>query len=142
MKRIVLIFLAVAGLYSLYYIGLGFMEAAKHGGSPAARERRLIAISKQLNVGLPIKHGEGTVMVATKAGPGLRFTYVFKLVNLKSTNVDTAALAAMTKNKLMEMYKTTPEAANLRKWEVEVRWQLLDKDGSEITTVAVAAKDL
>jgi hypothetical protein len=142
MKRIALLLLAVLGLYCLYHIGLGFMDAAKHGGSPAARERRLIAVSRQQNVGLPKKYGEGTVMLTTKAGPGLRFTYVFQLVNLTSTKVNTAALAAEAKNKLIQIYKTNPETANFRKWEVELCCQFIDKDGSEITTVAVAAKDL
>ena len=81
-------------------------------------------------------------MVTTKAGPGLRFTYVFQLVNATSTDVDTAALTAKAKNKLVEIYKTNPEAANFRKWEVELCCQYLDKDGREITTIAVTPKDL
>jgi hypothetical protein len=145
MKKTVLILLAIVGVvgaFALYYIAQGFMDAARHGGSPAARERRLSAISREQNVGLPKKYGEGTVMIATKAGPGLRFTYVFQLVNVTSTNVDAAALAAKARSKLTEIYKTNPEAANFRKWEVELFWQYLDKDGSEITTIAVTPKDL
>src|SRR5436190_15010145 len=97
MKKTVLILLAIVsvfGAFALYYIAQGFMDAARHGGSPAARERRLSAISREQNVGLPKKYGEGTVMVATKAGPGLRFTYVFKLADATSADVDTAAVTA------------------------------------------------
>ncbi len=51
-------------------------------------------------------------------------------------------LAAEAKNKLIELYKTNPEAADFRKWEVELRHQFIGKDGSGITTVADVAKDL
>jgi hypothetical protein len=62
--------------------------------------------------------------------------------NVTIPNVETAALAAKAKNKLLEIYRMNPEEADLRKWEVEVCWQYLDKNGSEITTIAVTPKDL
>lgn len=145
MKKTIIILLSVivvVGAFVLYHIARGFMDAARHGGSPAARERRLSAISKQQNIGLPKAYGEETVMVTTKAGPGLRFTYVFQLSNVAMPDVDAAALATKAKNKLVEIYRTNPEAADFRKWEVEVCWQYLDKNGSEITTIAVTPKDL
>ena len=145
MKKTIFILLAVVvvavGAFVLYHIEQGFMDAARHGGSPAARERRLSAISKQQNIGLPKEYGEGTVMVTTKAGPGLRFTYVFQLSKVMKADVDIAGLAAKTNHKLREIYKTNPEMADFRKWEVEVCWQYLDKNGSEITTIAVTPKD-
>ncbi len=142
MKKTIFILLAVVGAFVVYHIAQGFMDAARHGGSPEARERRLSAISKQQNIGLPKGYGQGTVMVTTKAGPGLRFTYVFQLSNLTRADVDSAALASKAKDRLIEIYRTNPEAADFRKWEVEVCAQYLDKNGSEITTVAVTPKDL
>jgi hypothetical protein len=120
----------------------GITDAARHGGSPAARERRLAEMSKQQNIGLPKNYDTETVMVATTAGPGLRFTYVFKLVNLTRSHVDAAKLAAAVKSKLIDKYKTLSELADFRKWQVELRWQYLDKDGREITTVAASPQDL
>jgi hypothetical protein len=142
MKRIALILLGLAALYFLYHVGQGFMDAGRHGGSPAARERRLAAISKDQNIGLPRDYGEGTIMVTTKAGPGLRFTYVIQLSKFTRADVDIAALAANGKDKLMEIYRTTPELANFRKWEVELCWQYLDKDGNDIATIAVTPNEL
>jgi hypothetical protein len=145
MKKTIIILLSivvVAGVFVLYHIAHGFMDAARHGGSPAARERRLGAISKQQNIGLPKDYGEGTVMVTTKAGPGLRFTYVFQLSNVTKPDVDTVALASKAKSKLLEIYRTNPEAADFRKLEAELCWQYLDKNGNEITTIAVTPKDL
>src|SRR5215510_14294859 len=132
MKRIVLILVTALGAYVIYLVAQGFMDAARHGGSRAARERRLVAISKQQNVGLPKQYGTNTVMVTTTAGPGLRFTYVFQLVDVTSSNVDASKIVATMKPKLVEKYKTLPEAADFRKWEVELRWQYIDKDGKEI----------
>lgn len=81
-------------------------------------------------------------MVTTKAGPGLRFTYVFQLSNVTKPDVDTVALASKAKSKLLEIYRTNPEAADFRKLEAELCWQYLDKNGNEITTIAVTPKDL
>lgn len=81
-------------------------------------------------------------MVATKAGPGLRFTYVFQLSKVTKSDVRTDDFASKARNKLLEVYRTNPAAADLRKWEVEVCWQYLDKDGSEIATIAVTPRDL
>lgn len=145
-KGILVILLAALGLYILYRGSQGFMDAARHGGSPAARERRLIAFSKKENIGLPKDCGGGIVMVGTKAGPGLRFTYVFQLVNVPIADIDPSAyasgLAAKGKQKLTEQYKTLPELADFRKWQVELCWQYLNKDGKELTTIVVAPQDL
>lgn len=129
MKKIVSFLFAVVMAYVIYLVAQGFMEAARHGGSVAARERRLAEISKQQNIGLPKQYGADTTMVTTKAGPGLRFTYVFQLVNLASTNIDASKISARMKSKLIENYKSLPELADFRKWAVELRWQYLDKDG-------------
>ncbi len=146
MKKAILIFVAMFGLFFLYSVGQGFiggfMDAARHGGSPAARERRLNVISTQQNIGLPKDYGEGTVMLTTKAGPGLRFTYVIQLTHVLKANVDMATLTSKAKKNLMEIYRTNPAAADFRKWEVEICWQYLDKDGNEITTIGVTPKDL
>lgn len=145
MKRTIIILLSivvVAGAFLLYHMAHGFMDAAQHGGSRAARERRLSAMSNQQNMGLPKEYGEGTVMITTKAGPGLRFTYTFQLTKVTKPEVNTATLASKAKNKLLDIYRTNPEAADFRKWEVEVCWQYLDKNGSEITTITVTPKDL
>jgi hypothetical protein len=145
MNKVALIFLAVLAILGglgLSYVSQGFMEAARHGGSVAARERRLAAISKQQNVALPKNYGNDTVMVATTAGPGLRFTYIFKILNVTSNQAIAAKLAATGKANLIEKYKTLPELDNFRKWEVELRWQYLDKDGKEITTVTAKPQEL
>ena len=145
MKKVVwvlLVILAVLGAIGLYHVSQGFMEAARHGGSAAARERRLAAISKQQNLGLPKNYGNDTVMVATTAGPGLRFTYIFKILNVTSNQANAAKLATAGKASLVERYKNLPELADFRKWQVELRWQYLDKDGREITTVTATPQEL
>jgi len=145
MRKFIWVALAVFGIlggYFVYGVARGFMDAARHGGSPAARERRLIEISKQQNVGLPKDYGGGAVMVMTKAGPGLRFTYVFQLANITGAKIDTAKFAARARSKLTDQYKTLPELADFRKWQVELCHQFLDKGGKEITTVTVSPQDL
>ena len=145
MKKIVLILLTVLGIlgaFALYHVAQGFMDAARHGGSSAARERRLVEISKQQNIGLPKSYDSETVMVSTTAGPGLRFTYTFQLVNRTSGRVDAVQLGAAVKPELIDSYKTLPELADFRKWQIELRWQYLDKDGREIKTVAASPQDL
>jgi hypothetical protein len=142
MKKTVLILVAVAGVFGafvLYQIAQGFMDAARHGGSPAARERRLAEISMQINKELPKEVSPETVMVATKSGPGLRFTYVIQVVRRSKAEIDAAKYAAGLKPLAIEKYKNMPD---FRKWEVELCYQYLDKDGNEITTVTASPKDL
>ncbi len=142
MKKTVLIFLALVGVlgaFALYHIAQGFMDAARHGGSPAARERRLAEISMELNKKLPKEDSSETVMVATKAGPGLRFTYTVQVARRSKGDIDAGKYAAGLKPLAIERYKTMTE---FRKWEVELCYQYIDKDGNEITTVTVSPKDL
>jgi hypothetical protein len=144
MKRIVFIILAVVGVLgalAVYYVGQGFMDAARHDGSPAARERRLLEISKKMNQGLPKQAGELTRLEKTIAGPGLRFTYVYRFPEQSRAQVDPAKLAAVGKSKAINAYKL-PEMADFRKWQVELRYQYVDKDGNEIAMVAVSPQDL
>lgn len=142
MKKIILILLAALGIlaaFVLYHAAQGFRDAARHGGSPAARERRLAEISIELNKKLPKEESPETVMVATKAGPGLQFTYVVQVVKRSRAEIDAGKYAAGLKPLAIERYKTMSE---FRKWEVELRYQYIDKDGNEIATVAVSPRDL
>jgi|GEM_PF-6533846 hypothetical protein len=144
MKRIALFILAVAGMLVtlvLYHVGEGFVDAARHGGSPEARERRLVEIAKETNQGLPKQAGELTRVEKAIAGPGLRFTYVYRFPNQSQAEVDPAKLEAVARSKAIEAYKR-PTMADFRKWEVELCYQYVDKDGNEIVTVSVSPRDL
>src|SRR5215831_6550994 len=91
------IFVAVLGVDFVRGFGRGFADAARHGGSPTARERRLGEISNQLNKGLPKKIDPKTELITTTAGPGLRFTYVYRLINLTRADVDVVKLTSAVK---------------------------------------------
>jgi hypothetical protein len=143
MRKPVLIFVAIAvflvAANFCYNVALGFRDAARHDGSPAARERRLANLSADLNKQLPKDVNPETVMVTTKAGPGLRFTYVVQYTKKSKADIDADKFAAGLKPKVIEHYRNMPE---YRKWEVELCYQYLDKDGNEIATVSVSPKDL
>jgi hypothetical protein len=146
MKKPVLILSAIVALFvavTFYHFAVGFahgfMDAASHDGSPAARERRLATISADLNKQLPKDVNPETVMVTTKAGPGLRFTYVVQYTKKSRSDIDAAKFAAELKPKVIEHYRNMPQ---YRKWEIELCYQYLDKDTNEITTVSVSPKDL
>jgi len=126
----------------LFHVGRGFLDAVAHDGSPAARERRLIQISKAMNQGLPRDAGEETRLERTTAGPGLRFTYVYKFINRSAAEVDPAKLTTVVRSKVTSRYKTSPEMANFRKWQVELHYKYYGKDGGDIATIVVAANDL
>jgi hypothetical protein len=145
-KKVAIIILAVLGAYLLFGVVQGayrgFMEAKRHGGSPALRERRLVELSKAMNQGLPKQAGEETILEKTTAGPGLRFTYIYKFANRSAAEVDPAKLTALVKSKIGNRYKTAPEMADFRKWEVELHYEYCDKDGNEITKVVFSPNDL
>jgi hypothetical protein len=142
MKKIIFIILVTVGVFALYYIGQGFMDAARKGGSPAARERRLAEISQKMNEGLPRQDGELTVLEKTTAGPGLIFTCVYKFPNHSLAQVDPAKLNTVAKAKAIKAYTNHPAMTEFRKWQVELQMNYHDKDGKEITTVSVSPKDL
>ena len=142
MKRITLILLAALSLYLLYGVRRGFMDAARHGGSETARERRLAEISKKMNEGLPRRDGEMTRLEATTVGPGLTFTCLYKFPDHSLAQVDPAKLWAVARSKAIKAYTNNPVMADFRKRQVELHVNYCDKDGNEITTVVVSRNDL
>jgi hypothetical protein len=146
MRKLILIFgvvlVAVVGFCLFSGFGEAFVDAARHGGSPAARERRLAEISRKVNEGLPRQEGELTRLEKTTVGPGLTFTLVYKFPDHSVAQVDPAKLAGTAKTKAIKAYTNNLAMADFRKWQVELRFQYLDRDGRDITTVAVSTKDL
>jgi len=142
MKKVILLGLAVIAVFVVIGVAKGFLDAKATGGSPALRERRLVEISKRMNQGLPKPVDQETILDTTKAGPGIRFTFVYKLINRSSADVDATRLATALKPRIINNYRTLPELADFRKWQVEVHYQYCDKDGKEITTVLASPNDL
>jgi hypothetical protein len=133
---------AVVGFCLFSGFGEGFVDAARHGGSPAVRERRLAEISRKMNEGLPRQEGELTRLEKTTVGPGLIFTWVYKFPDHSVAQVDPAKVAVAAKTKAIKAYTSNLAMADFRKWQVEVHFQYVDKDGRDITTVEVSPKDL
>src|SRR5690242_12905384 len=104
MKKLILILVAVLGLYFLYAVGQGFMDAARQGGSPAARKRHLAEISRKMNEGLPRPDGELTRLETTTVGPDLTFTCVYKFPDHSAAEVDPTKLTAVAKSKAFIAY--------------------------------------
>jgi len=142
MKKLILVFVAVVLGFVLFHVGEGFFDAMAHDGSPAARERRLVEISDEMNRSLPRDAGEMTRIEKTSAGPGLQFTYYYKFIDHLAAEVDPAKLTAIVKAKSIDRYRNSQEISNFRKWQVELHYKYYGKDGVEITTIIVAPHDL
>ena len=149
MKKL-LLFLAIAGgafflIVAFFFVSgvvKGFREASRHGGSDAAIERRLAAQAKEINAELPQMQDGGVRVDSVVAGPGARLTYTCTLINISAANLDSAKFASTAKLKLLDHYKTSPRMAPLRKMEVELAYNYVDKDGKAIATIVVSPKDL
>jgi hypothetical protein len=48
----------------------------------------------------------------------------------------------VAKSKAIKAYTNNPVMADFRKWQVELHFKYLDKDGKEIVTVVVTPNDL
>src|SRR5438874_10228499 len=106
MRKLILIFavvlVAVVAFCLFSGFGEGFVDAARHGGSPAARERRLADISRKMNEGLPRQEGELTRLEKTAVGPGLTFTWVYRFPDHSSAQVDPVKVAAAARTKAIK----------------------------------------
>jgi hypothetical protein len=120
----------------------GFREAARKGGSDAAIERRLATLAKQMNAELSQMQAGGTRLDSTTAGPGARLTYTCTLLNVSRIHFDPAKVQTnKIRLTLVDNYKTNPRLEALRKMEVELCYNYLDKDGKPLFSVAISPKD-
>jgi hypothetical protein len=142
MKKLIFVFAGVLLGFVLFHMGEGFLDAMAHDGSPAARERRLVEISNEMNRTLPREAGEMTRLERTSAGPGLQFTYYYKFIDHSAAEIDPTKLTATVKAKSIDRYRTSQEMSNFRKWQVELHHKYYGKDGIEITTIIVGPHDL
>jgi hypothetical protein len=146
MKKLILVlFLFVVAYFGFYFVkgGLtGFREAAAHGGSDAACERRLTEMCKTMNAKLPRQSSPNIRFDSVAPGPGRRVTYTYTFVNVSSTQLNPADLAAEIKPQFVSTYKTDPGMAEFRKMEVEIKVVYLGKDGNEAGSFVVSPKDL
>jgi hypothetical protein len=101
MKRVILLVVAIVGAFVIFHVARGFLDAAAHGGSDASCERRLAAICKTMNAGLPGQAFGGVRLDSVVAGPGRRATYTYTFVNLSSAEISPADLTAKIKPQLV-----------------------------------------
>ena len=142
MKKIVLLAFALLGAFVIFDVARGFLNAAAHGGRDVSCERRLAAICKTMNAGLPGPASGNVLLDSVVAGSGRRMTYTYTFLNLSSAEIDPANLTAKMKPQLLDGYKTDPRMAEFRKMAVEVHFQYRGKDGNIAATIAISPKDL
>jgi hypothetical protein len=144
MKKVILISVALVALvagYAVLQVGRGFRDAASHGGSDAACERRLAAICKEMNAKLPDQAPRGVRFDSVASGPGRRLTYTYTFVNLSSADIDPADLTAKLKPPFVNTYKTEPKMEEIRKMETEIQVQYRGKEGNVAASFVVSPKD-
>ena len=98
-------------------------------------------LSARLNQSLPAMLDKETRLDRTIAGPGKRFTYVFTVVNYRKKDVNLSVFQQRMKDQITANYRTRPEMQELRKNNVELRYQYKDKLGEVIYDMTVAPKD-
>ena len=141
MKKILVALCVLVVAYIAFQIGRGFLDAAAHGGSDAALERRLAEICKAMNAKLPDQAPRGVRFDSVVAGPGRRVTYTYTFVNLSSADIDPADLTAKLKPPFVNTYKTDPRMADFRRMEAEIVVQYCGKEGNVAASFVASPKD-
>jgi len=138
MKKLILVVLGLLALAAASFIAEGFLDAMLHGGSP---ERRLAKLSKEMNSGLPKQIDKETRLDLTIAGPGIRFTYLYTLVNVSSNDINAGKFTAVMKPRILNSYKTAPDLAAFRRMQVELEYQYRDKNSNVVARIVISPKD-
>ena len=112
-----------------------------HDKISVSSTRQLVQLSNQLNAGLPKQVDQETRLDTTLPGPGNRFTYLYTLVNVSSTNFERAEFEGRMKPMLLNAYKTHQMMQGFRKAQVELHYSYRDRDGNEVATIVVSPKD-
>jgi len=100
-------------------------------------QRRLAEIAGQANGAAPTAVDPDTRLDGARAGPGLRLTVMYTLVNAESTGVDRTTFAAKLTPTIKEGGCTNPELRPLIDQGVVVVLEYSGKQGDPIGTVNI-----
>ena len=100
-------------------------------------QRRLAEIAGQANGAAPTAVDPDTRLDGARAGPGLRLTVMYTLVNAESTGVDSTTFAAKLTPTIKEGGCTNPELRPLIDQGVVVVLEYSGKQGDPIGTVNI-----
>ena len=100
-------------------------------------QRRLAEIAGQANGAAPTAVDPDTRLDGARAGPGLRLTVMYTLVNAESTGVDSTTFAAKLTPTIKEGGCTNPDLRPLIDQGVVVVLEYSGKQGNPIGTVNI-----
>lgn len=104
-------------------------------------DRALVEASKRINATLPMYPEKGVRLDSTVAGPGKQWTNFLTLLEVSRDELDSGGFAESMRPRLIQGYKTNPDMAMFREWQVELHYHYRDKNGATIATIVVSPKD-
>ena len=114
------------------------VKEMKEQGAPATLEEALVASAEATRRGLPIKVDEETTFLDVRAGPGLKFTYIYSL-SVDVEDLDIAQFAAAMRPSLEQAYQSDV-MTRFREGKVQVVYRYLDQSNKPITDVVINPK--
>lgn len=135
-KLIVNIMAGVVGAL-VSYAAVGALFKGCH---PVSFETALQRAAEDLNKKLPLKVDGQTRFDRAEAGPGLKFTYFYTLLQLPPGQPDDA-LQQSIRGKLLASYRDNPKMKSYRDHNVTLVYRYHNEAGAMVCEIVVAPKD-
>lgn len=117
------------------------VSALGRGCGSVAFEASMERAAAELNKTLPQMVDKQTRFDATKAGPGMKFSYFYTILHVSAKQSDLAGFQQAMRAKLLAAYRDKPKMKNFRDHNVELVYQYRDEAGAMICEIAIAPKD-
>ena len=101
----------------------------------------LVEAAQEINKTCPFLVDRDTRLDGTLAGPGMKFTYTYTMINYLREELDSTAFRDYMVPQIVNNVRTHPEMARFREQKVTLVYDYKDKLGNLITSILVTPED-